>query len=128
MAKVALAEVPPPDTEASAPAKRGKGKLIIILAVVLLLAGGGGFATWKFMAPKDGEQAADKPVAEVPPVFVPIDQFTVNLNPEGGEQFLQAAFTLKVTDLEVVDAVKLHLPELRNQVLLLMSSKKAADL
>jgi flagellar FliL protein len=128
MAKVALAEVPPPDTEASAPAKRGKGKLIIILAVVLLLAGGGGFAAWKFMAPKDGEQAADKPVAEVPPVFVPIDQFTVNLNPEGGEQFLQAAFTLKVTDLEVVDAVKLHLPELRNQVLLLMSSKKAADL
>jgi len=128
MAKAALAEVPPPDTQASAPAKKGKGKLIVILAVVLLLAGGGGFTAWKFMAPKDGEHGAEKVVAELPPVFVPIDQFTVNLNPEGGEQFLQAAFTLKVTDPEVVDAVKLRLPDLRNQVLLLLSSKKAAEL
>src|SRR5580698_6364075 len=95
--------------------------------VVLLLAGGG-FAGWKFMAPKDGEHAAEAPVAELPPVFVPVDQFTFNLNPEGGEQFLQAAFTLKVTDQEVVDAVKLRLPDLRNQVLLLLSSKKAAEL
>jgi flagellar FliL protein len=128
MAKAALAEVPPPDTEATVPAKRGKGKLIVILLVVLLLAGGGGFAAWKFMAPKDGEHAVEKPVAEAPPVFVPVDQFTVNLNAEGGEQFLQAAFTLKVTDQEVVDAVKLRLPDLRNQVLLLLSSKKASEL
>jgi flagellar FliL protein len=128
MAKVALAEVPPPDTDASAPAKRGKGKLFVVLAVVLLLAGGGGFAAWKFMAPKDGEHAVEKAVAELPPVFVPVDQFTVNLNPEGGEQFLQTAFTLKVTDQEVVDAVKLRLPDLRNQVLLLLSSKKASEL
>jgi flagellar FliL protein len=127
MAKVALVEAAPPEIEAAAPAKRGKGKLIVVL-VLLMVLGGGGFAAWKFLGAKGGEHAVEKAAPELPPVFVPVDQFTVNLNPEGGEQFLQTAFTLKVTDQEVVDAVKLRLPDLRNQVMLLLSSKKASEL
>jgi flagellar FliL protein len=127
MAKVALVEVPPPEPVAAAPA-RGSRRKFIVIALLLLVLAGGGYGAWKFLGPNAGDHAAEKPVADLPPVFLPIDQFTVNLNPEGGEQFLQTAFTLKVTDQEVVDAVKLRLPDLRNQVLLLLSSKKAADL
>lgn len=126
MAKVALVETAPAEAAPAAPVKGGKRKYIVIVLVLLLA--GGGFGAWKYMGAKGGEHAAEKPVAEAPPVFVPVDQFTVNLNPEGGEQFLQTAFTLKVTDPEVVDAIKLRLPDLRNQVLLLLSSKKASDL
>jgi flagellar protein FliL len=127
MAKVALVEAAPPESESPAPARGGKRKLIVVVLMLLAL-GGGGFGAWKYLGAKAGEHPAEKPLAELPPVFVPIEQFTVNLNPDGGEQFLQTAFTLKVTDLDVVEAVKLRLPDLRNQILLLLSSKKAAEL
>jgi flagellar FliL protein len=127
MAKVALVEAPPPETETPAPARGGKRKLVVVVLLLMAL-GGGGFGAWKYLGAKGGEHTTEKPVAELPPVFVPIEQFTVNLNPDGGEQFLQTAFTLKVTDLDVVEAVKLRLPDLRNQILLLLSSKKAAEL
>jgi flagellar protein FliL len=126
MAKVALVQEPVVEDEESAPPRR-KSKLIPILGVLVLLGGGGG-AAWYFLGHKGGDHAAEKAVAEAPPIFLPIDQFTTNLNPEGGEQFLQAAFTLRVTDLEVVEAVKLRLPDVRNRILLLLSSKKAAEL
>jgi flagellar FliL protein len=129
MAKVALVKEAPPEAVESEPApKKGKGKLIVIGGLTLLLLAGGGGGGWYYMNQKSAEHAVEKPVAEAPPMFLPIDQFTVNLNPEGGEQFLQAAFTLKVTDQEVVDAVKLRLPEVRNRILLLLSSKKASEL
>jgi flagellar FliL protein len=130
MAKVALVEAAPPEDELDAPKKKGgKGKIIILAVAVLVLAGGG-FAGWKMFAGGHAadEHAAEKAAADTPPVFLPVDQFTVNLNPEGGEQFLQTAFSLKVTDQEVVDALKARAPELRNQVLLLLSSKKASEL
>ena len=127
MAKVALVQEPAADGEQAAPPKKGKGKLILIVLVLLVLAGAGA-GGWYFMSHKAAGGHTEKPVAEAPPIFLPVDQFTVNLNPEGGEQFLQAAFTLRVTDQEVVDAVKLRLPDVRNRILLLLSSKKAAEL
>lgn len=118
-AKEAAAEAPPP--------KKGKGKLIIILVVVLLLAGGGGGAAWFFLAgksdPKEKKVAAPKP-----PVYAPLEQFTVNLQPEGEEQFLQVSMTLKVAEQKVVDQLKLHDPELRNRILLILTSKAPSQL
>jgi flagellar FliL protein len=35
-----------------------------------------------------------------PPVYVPLEAFTVNLQPEDGEQYLQRSWTLQVGDLE----------------------------
>jgi flagellar protein FliL len=125
MANVALVQEPVVEDEEAAPPRR-KSKLIPILGILILLAGGGG--AWYYLGHKGGDHSAEKPAADVPPIFLPIDQFTTNLNPEGGEQFLQAAFTLRVTDLEVVEAVKLRLPDVRNRILLLLSSKKAAEL
>jgi flagellar FliL protein len=128
MAKVALVQEAPPEVDDGAPAPKKKGKLFIILGLVLVLLGGGGGAAWYFMGHGKGGHEEEKPAKEVPPVFLPVDQFTVNLNPEGGEQFLQAAFTFKVTDQEVVESIKLRLPDVRNRILLLLSAKKAAEL
>ncbi len=125
MAKVALVQEAPPVVDDSAAAPKKKGKLVKLILLTLVLAGGGG-GGWYYKNLAGGH--AEKPVAEAPPIFLPVDQFTVNLNPEGGEQFLQAAFSLRVTDAEVVDAVKLRLPDVRNRILLLLSSKKAAEL
>ena len=69
-----------------------------------------------------------KPNPAAPPVFSQMDPFTVNLQADGGEQFLQTAFTLKVGSQADVDAIKLYLPQVRSRVLLLLSSKRGAEI
>jgi len=108
------------------PAGKGKKERVMLIAIVAVLVAGGGGA-WYFMRPHNEHDAA-KPAAENPPVFVQLEQFTVNLQPEQGDQFLQTALTLKVADNETVDLLKLHMPELRNRILLLLSSKKASQI
>lgn len=110
--------------------KKGKRKLlIIIIAAVVLLAGGGG-AAWFFLhAKKDGHQEEAKHEEPAkPPVFVKLEPFTVNLSPDGEEHYLQTDIELKVADAKITDKVKAHMPEIRNNVLLLLSSKTAGTL
>ncbi|MGE5526886.1 MAG: flagellar basal body-associated FliL family protein, partial [Rhodospirillaceae bacterium] len=63
-----------------------------------------------------------------PPTFVNLETFTVNLQPEVGEQYLQVALTVKTTDVAAADAMKLHMPDIRNRLLLLLSSKRPSEL
>lgn len=110
--------------------KKGKGKLlIIIIAAVVLLAGGGG-AAWYFLHAKkaDGHEEAKHEEAAKPPVFVKLESFTVNLASDGEDHYLQTDIELKVADQKVIDNVKAHMPEIRNNVLLLLSSKAAGAL
>lgn len=135
---------PDPDVEAddeAPPPKKKRGKLIFIILAVLILAAAGGGAGWYFSRAEDPE-AAGKPgaakagaaksakaVSTKPPVFVPLDQFTVNLQyDDTNPQYLQVALSIKVSDSSVVDAIKLHIPEIRNRVLMLLSGKRASDL
>ena len=118
---------------APAPAAAGKkssSKMFSLIGAVVLAAGGGGGA-WYFMghkaeAPEKAAHAKPNPAA--PPVFAQMEPFTVNLQADGGEQFLQTAFTLKVGSQADVDAIKLYLPQVRSRVLLLLSSKRAAEI
>lgn len=111
----------------SAPPKKSK-KLILILGAVLLLAGGGGGA-WFFMGGKSsGENAHAKQEPPKPPVFIAMDPFTVNLQPEASEQYLQVQFTLQVADEKQVEQLKLYMPLVRSRVLLLLSGKKPSEL
>lgn len=109
--------------------KKSKKKLVIVLLAVVLLAGGGAGGAWFFMGNKApaGEQHA-KPEPAKPPVFLVMEPFTVNLQSDGTDQFLQAAFTLQVGTAEQVDQLKLYMPQVRSRLLLLLSSKKAADI
>lgn len=105
------------------PKKRGKLPLILALLVVLAAAGGAWSFLFKGDAAETGLEAKVQPPK--PPVFVPLEAFTVNLTEQGG-QYLQVSATLKVLDVQSGDAVKQYMPEIRHRILLLLTTKKAS--
>jgi flagellar protein FliL len=114
--------------EGNASAKAKKNPLLLIgVAVGALLIGGG--AAWYFAGHKNdqhgGQEAKAKRTAA--PVFVTLEPFVVNLAGDSG-RFLQVGIDLRVIDPHVRDQITVHLPEIRNSVLLLLSSKSAEDL
>ena len=127
---------PKADT-AAAPSGSKKKLIIMILAAVLVLGAGAG-AGWYFSqgAAAHGEEEAPakdtkkkkKKHADAKPEYVPIESFTVNLQPENGEQYLQVQFTLQVGGAEQATLVKDNMAIVRNRVLLLLSSKKASEI
>ncbi len=129
------------DAKAEAPPPAGGGskkKLIIIVVAVLVLALAGGGAAWFFMHGDSSEEHAQdekspkkakKPAKKAgPPVYIPVDQFTVNLQPENGDQYLQVAMTLQASSLEESEVIKTNMPKLRSRILLLLSSKHASEI
>ena len=132
-------------TEAPLPAK-GKKKLIIIVAVAaLVLAGAGGAAAFmmKKKASAEAAEAADadadagdpapaKTVAKhdpkATPVFVPMDTFTVNLADREAERFAQIGITLEIDDAKTGDQIKNYMPAIRNNILMAIADRTAADL
>lgn len=125
----------------AAPAGGGKKKLVIILIVVLLLVIGGGVAALLLLKKKpaegeEGEEAAThapapvipKPPAGTPPVFVPLEPFTVNLADKDVDRFAQVGVTLEVVDAKFAEQLKLYMPAIRSNVLMVLSYKTAAEL
>ena len=127
--------------EAPAPAK-GKKKLIIMIAVAALVLVGGGGVGFMLMSKKkadteeqaDGEtKAAPKVVAKAHdpkavPVFVPLEPFTVNLADRDAERFAQVGITLEFTDPKIGEQVKVFMPAIRNNVLMAIADRTAAEL
>ena len=69
-----------------------------------------------------------KGAKEAGPIYIALDQFTVNLAPDNGDQFLQVMISVEVEDMTVGDRIKSYTPKLRNNVMLLLSGKKASEL
>lgn len=115
-----------PASDAKAQPKKGKKKWVLLLVGILCLGGIGGGAFWYMTRDGKGQEAKSQPAK--PPIFVPLDMFTVNLQLEEVQQFLQIGLSLKVADNTVADALKLHMPEIRDSILLLLSSRKASEL
>ncbi len=90
----------PAATDAAAPAKKGRGKLIPIVLAVLLLGGGGGGAYWYFAvrAAAAGAEEAHEPEAPEPTGIATFDPFVVNLADPGGSRFLRVNLALVVKD------------------------------
>ncbi|MFA5913490.1 MAG: flagellar basal body-associated protein FliL [Burkholderiales bacterium] len=136
--KLAPVPVPEAPAEESAAPPRKKRSLLKILLLLTLLAGAAGGGAWYFLrgqepatAPKPGaaKTAKAKQDPSKPPVFVTLEPFTVNLqHDDSAAQYLQVGLALKVNDESVVDKIKLHMPEIRNRILLLLSSKKASEI
>lgn len=149
MATPAAAAADRAEAESAPSPARGKKKLILFgaVALALLLALGGGAAFW-FVHKQAAEVAADpdaepgdepEAVAEEAapkpksgkhhlPVFLPLEIFTVNLADRDAERFAQVGITLEVADNKTSDLLKAYMPALRNDVLMLIAHKKAADL
>jgi flagellar FliL protein len=129
MAKPAKPAAPTKDAAPAEGAAPKSNKLLIIIIGVLVLVIVGGAAAFFLMGGK-GDHAEDKPKVEAPkePKFVPLEAFTVNLQREQGEQFLQTTMSLKVYDPALELKIKAMLPEIRSKVNLLLSSKKASEI
>jgi len=120
----------------------GKKKLIIIIAVAVLVLGGGGVAAMMMLKkkPADAEEGADegggkhgssavaKRDPSHPPVFVPLDPFTVNLADREAERYAQVGITLEIDDPKTGDQIKAYMPAIRNQILMAIADRTAAEL
>lgn len=140
----------------AAPAKKGGMKKIIIIAVaaVVLLSGIGGGA-WFFLQKSAGADSADaEPAAKgakagkheaktenkdakvkkgkkgepaLPAVYLALDPaFVVNFEDQGVVRFLQITAEVGTHDPLVLDAVKLHMPIIRNNLVMLFSNLNLA--
>jgi flagellar FliL protein len=128
--------------EVEAPPKKSGKKLlivIIVLLVVVLLVGGMGALLLLKRNNVEEVEEEEVPVETVRskkksakpqlPVYVAMDAFTVNLAPEsGGEQFVQLIVSVEVDDAESGEMIKTYTPKIRNNVMMLLSSKKASEL
>lgn len=132
MAKEKKPDALPQPPAAAAPVKKKRSKWLLIAPalVVVLAAAGGGVWYWLRPAGDHGAAAneAPKPEKTKPPIFIALETFTVNLQPEGGDRLLQTTFSLKVGDATVEHALKEQMPEIRSRLLLLLSSKRASEL
>lgn len=119
--------------------KSGGSKLmlIVIILLVLLLAAVGGLAAYLFThmnkpATADASQAHDvKPKKKkkdgAPPIFQKMDTFVVNLT---GDQaaLLQLDVQAELADEESQKKFSDYMPKIRSALILLLSSKTAAEL
>jgi len=116
------------EAPATAP-KKSRKKLIIVVALGLVLASGGAGAAWYMLnKPAPGGAVAEKKKPPPKPVFAPLDVFTVNLKDERGERFAQVGVTLELKDAAAEAELKERLPAVRNEILLLLSSKRIDEL
>lgn len=125
------------DAAAAAPAGSKKQLIIMILGAILVLGAGAG-GGWYFSQASAAHGEDTTPAKEtrkkrkrdpaLKPEYVPIEAFTVNLQPENGEQYLQVQFTLQVAGTEQATLIKDNMAIVRNRVLLLLSSKRASEI
>ncbi|WP_292978988.1 flagellar basal body-associated protein FliL [Nitrosomonas sp.] len=143
-------------SEETAPASSGgKKKMILFVLIGLLSVGAAGGGTWYYMKHQqdqqdqldqldedddddddDADDEVDKKKAkkkkkkkDQPVAFIKLESFTVNLQSNDREsRYLQVELSLKVNEGEVVKAIEAIKPEVRNQILLLLSSKKPGEI
>lgn len=113
----------------------GKKKLIIIIVGVLLVIGIAVGATIFLMSSDDGgeENAAEgegKVAAEevvevkIPAQYIKMKpRFIVNYNVGTRQRFLQASIEIMTRKQSVVDAIELHNPMLRNEIVRILSEQ-----
>ena len=115
--------------EEAQPAGKFPLKWIIIGVVVLVLAGGG-YVGWTMLTPQPGQTGADggqAPDTEAKEIEVgamfDMDPFVVNLNEAGGKRYLKSKIEIEFVGDNVRIELANRLPQLRDVVLLHLSSK-----
>jgi len=115
-------------------------KIIIIAVAVLILALVAGGAAYFLMAGDPVEVAGEPGTTDVakpaefvmpdkPPIYHGLDpDFIVAFQNPQKVRFLKASLEVMVYDEDVIDDLKLHMPAVRDAVLLLFSDQKEEDL
>ncbi len=123
------------EVQEAAPGKKSTSlKLVLIILVALVLVGGGAVA-WLMLAGGDGEGVPDEVAQmeaaaekEAVGLSFPMDTFVVNLNDIGGKRYLKTNIELEYVTPEMGEELKQRLPQLRDTILLLLSSKGLDDI
>jgi flagellar FliL protein len=121
----------------TAPAKKGKLKLIIMLVVVVILAvvlsvvgtlwflGG----SLPGMGEDDGEAVETTEHSFVPSTYVLIDKALVTtVQAQGRQRYAQVFLALEATDPQALSAAQLHLPLIRSQLVMVLGNSEFKDL
>lgn len=115
--------VPPPPP---APSRKLRLVLLILLALVVTAGAAGGAYYYLRGNPDAAAKAAVKPPQD--PIFVALEPFTVNLQPNGRNRFLHVAVTLKVSDIKSQSQLVQYMPEVRSRVLTTLSNRASDSL
>lgn len=131
----------PAEGDAAPPKKSKKLLLIVIVAVlVVIVAAVAAVLLLKKPAAENEEEDEDGPPAKsakakkakgpvAPPAFAKLDPFVVKLQSvDQQEAYVQAIPELKLTDALMSEQIKQYMPEIRHKLLLILASKKAAEL
>jgi len=116
------------------PATKGKLKLIIVIVVALLLAIGVSVgATWYFMHSAQSKPAAVEaqtaPVGKQPAIFESMaPAFVANFNQNGRQRYMQVSITMLARNQADLEALKVHMPVIRNNLVMLFSGQDFATL
>ncbi len=116
--------------------KKKKLFLIIGLAVALVAVSiGGTVVALKMLSPapaatdeKSAAKEEEKPSLEPAIYFDMAPNFTINFNVNGRQRYLQAAITLLYRDPALEALLKLHMPAIRNGLVMLFSGKNFDEL
>ncbi|MDZ4251625.1 MAG: flagellar basal body-associated FliL family protein [Sulfuritalea sp.] len=130
-----------PEADAvEAPPKKSRGKWLLfglVGVVCLVLGGAAAFFLLPKPAPAESENGSEAAKHEVPrkktdhtpPVFYKFDKaFTVKLQTELQEAYLQAEVQMKLSDQQEQELLKQYEPELKHRITLALMSKKASEL
>jgi flagellar FliL protein len=126
MAKDAAKESAIDAEKEATPAKSNK-KLVLIIAAVLLL-GGSGAAGWYLTKPQAEPKEVQHEEVSLAPVYMTLETFTVNLQPDPGEQYLQTEMSLQIADSHEEESIKQYMPLVRNRILMVLSAKRSSEI
>ncbi|HGA2976166.1 flagellar basal body-associated protein FliL [Klebsiella aerogenes] len=117
----------------SLPATAPKRPLLIILLTIVAVAAcaAAGYSWWLLQQRDGGAQTAiEKEKPPAPPVFMPLDTFTVNLvTPDNDpDRVLYIGLTLRLPDEATRRQLNDFLPEVRSRLLMLLSRQEASHL
>jgi flagellar FliL protein len=114
-------------------AGKGKLKLILLAVLALLLAVGLSVgATWFFLHKAESKPAAVPEVAsnaKAAAVYEALTPaFVANYNQNGRPRYMQVSITLQGRDQVALDALKVHMPLIRNNLVMLFSAQSFDNL
>ncbi|PYF81755.1 flagellar FliL protein [Marinomonas alcarazii] len=108
----------------------GKKKLIIIIALLLVLVGGGAAAYFfLFSGSDESTESTEEALANEPSTYLALDPaFTVDFMVDGRQRYVQLNMSVKSKNVEQINALTLHMPLIRNSLVLLFSSQSFDEL
>jgi len=121
----------------------GKKKIIVLAVMALVLVAlsvGGTLTALKFLGPEqtpvaeaatptDGAAVEEAAPVRKSAIYYPLKPpIIVNFQARGRQRFLQAELTLMARDNDVVEAVELHMPMIRNALVLLFGGQVYEEL